>query len=89
MADSHDVPQNTPKKQVSGYLAARLQGLLNVGAGNVFASTVIAGLLLGYLVDRWLGWAPIGMLIGGLLGFIGGMRNAHRLMQSKHHGDNV
>lgn len=75
--------------QQEGYLALRLRGLMNVGAGNVFASTVIAGLLLGFLVDRWLGIAPIAMLIGGLLGFIGGMRNAHRLMIAKHNDDNV
>ncbi|MHB8920639.1 MAG: AtpZ/AtpI family protein [Halothiobacillus sp.] len=75
--------------QQEGYLAIRLRGLMNVGAGNVFASTVIAGLLLGFLVDRWLDIAPIAMLLGGLLGFIGGMRNAHRLMIAKHNDDNV
>ncbi len=77
------------RTQPQGYFALRLQGLMNVGAGNVFASTVIAGLLLGFLVDRWLEIAPIAMLLGGLLGFIGGMRNAHRLMIAKHHDDNV
>lgn len=72
-----------PKQE--GYFAIRLRGLMNVGAGNVFASTIIAGLLLGFLVDRWLETAPFAMLIGGLLGFIGGMRNAHRLMQAGSH----
>ncbi|MHB1230692.1 MAG: AtpZ/AtpI family protein [Halothiobacillus sp.] len=76
-------------QQPEGYLAIRLRGLMSVGAGNVFASTVIAGLLLGFLVDRWLDIAPIAMLLGGLLGFIGGMRNAHRLMIAKHNDDNV
>lgn len=59
---------------------SKFQGLLGVGAGNVFASTVIAGFLLGFLVDRWLNTLPIFMLAFGLLGLIGGMRRAHRLM---------
>ncbi|WP_407275785.1 AtpZ/AtpI family protein [Halothiobacillus sp. DCM-1] len=74
-----------PDGRAEGYWAVRLRGLMNVGAGNVFASTVIAGLLLGYGVDYWLGTAPLAMLGGGLLGFIGGMRNAHRLMQARQH----
>ena len=77
-----------PVRKPEGYFAVRLRGLMNVGAGNVFASTVIAGLLLGYGVDYWLGTAPLFMLAGGLLGFIGGMRNAHRLMQAQQHDPN-
>ncbi|WP_322629276.1 AtpZ/AtpI family protein [Halothiobacillus sp.] len=89
MAEQRDTSQQSKSGAGTGYLAARFQGLLNVGAGNIFASTVIAGLLLGFLVDRWLGWAPICMLLGGLSGFIGGMKNAHRLMLASHHDDNV
>ena len=74
---------SAPGRQQEGYFAVRLRGLMNVGAGNVFASTVIAGLLLGYGVDYWLGTVPLFMLVGGLLGLIGGMRNAHRLMQAQ------
>ncbi|GEM_PF-6162568 len=88
MADQKQGAKPEGVKQ-EGYLAIRLRGLMNVGAGNVFASTVIAGLLLGFLVDRWLDVAPIAMLVGGLLGIIGGMRNAHRLMQAGSHDRNV
>ncbi len=77
-----------PEHPPEGYFAVRLRGLMNVGAGNVFASSVIAGLLLGYGVDYWLGTAPLAMLAGGLLGFIGGMHNAHRLMQAQQHDPN-
>lgn len=88
MADQKQgVKPESPKQE--GYFAIRLRGLMNVGAGNVFASTVIAGLLLGFLVDRWLNVAPIAMLIGGLLGVIGGMRNAHRLTQAGSHDRDV
>lgn len=88
MADQKQGAKPESDKQ-EGYLAVRLRGLMNVGAGNVFASTIIAGLLLGFLVDRWLGSAPIAMLLGGLLGFIGGMRNAHRLTQAGAHDRDV
>lgn len=87
MAESPTDPR-APERKPDGYLAVRLRGLMNVGAGNVFASTVIAGLLLGYGVDYWLGSAPVAMLIGGFLGFVGGMRNAHRLMQAQQHDPN-
>lgn len=88
MADQKQEAKSESAKQ-EGYLAIRLRGLMNVGAGNMFASTVIAGLLLGFLVDRWLDIAPVAMLLGGLLGFIGGMRNAHRLMQAGSHDRDV
>lgn len=83
MVESTPTPR-PPERKPEGYFGVRLRGLMNMGAGNVFASTVIAGLLLGYGVDYWLGTAPLAMLGGGLLGFIGGMRNAHRLMQAQH-----
>lgn len=67
----------------SGFAERRFKGLISVGAGNIFASTVIAGFLLGFLVDRWLGTAPIFMLACGLLGLLGGMRRAHRLMSAQ------
>lgn len=63
-----------------GYWSARFKGLLQVGAGNMFASSIIAGLLLGYLLDRWLETAPIFMLILGALGFVAGMRNAKKAL---------
>jgi len=66
-----------------GYAERRFKGLISLGAGNIFASTVIAGFLLGFLFDRWLGTAPIFMLACGLLGLLGGMRRAHRLMSAQ------
>lgn len=78
MANKPD-PERTPDGG-SGRAGTRFQGLLSVGAGNIFASTVIAGFLLGFLLDRWLDTAPIFMLACGLLGLFGGMRRAHRLM---------
>lgn len=46
--------------------------ILEIGAGSMFASMVIAGFIVGFLLDEWLDSAPFAMLICGLLGFVGG-----------------
>ncbi|MDG4868334.1 AtpZ/AtpI family protein [Guyparkeria sp. 1SP6A2] len=76
-------PDKTPDEKAhdpsrGGYLQARFKGLLHIGAGNMFASSIIAGLLMGYLLDVWLGTAPIFMLAVGALGFVSGMLNARK-----------
>ena len=77
MTDSHNKPGEAGRgKAGGGYWQSRFKGLLQVGAGNMFASSVIAGLVIGFALDSWLDTAPIFMLIVGALGFIGGMRNA-------------
>ncbi|OYY75224.1 MAG: hypothetical protein B7Y40_02075 [Gammaproteobacteria bacterium 28-57-27] len=60
-----------------------LSGLLMVSAGNIFASMVISGLLLGYLLDSWLDTRPIFMLSVGALGLIGGFLRVHKLLGAK------
>lgn len=84
MKDQSNKPEGNGR---GGYLSMRLKGLLNVGVGNIFASTVIAGFLLGLLVDRWLSTAPIFMLAFGLLGLVGGMLRVHRLMSRQDEQD--
>jgi F0F1-type ATP synthase assembly protein I len=81
MTESQEKPAGDSSRQAEGgYWQSRFRGLLQVGAGNMFASSVIAGLLIGFLVDRWLGTAPLFMLAVGALGFVGGMRNAKRTL---------
>lgn len=63
------------------YTQSRVSGLLQVGAGNMLASTVLAGLAVGFGLDYFLGTAPIFMLVCGGLGFYSGFRKASRLMQ--------
>ncbi|MFP4155710.1 MAG: AtpZ/AtpI family protein [Halothiobacillaceae bacterium] len=55
------------------------KGLLGIGAGNILASMIIAGFLLGWMLDTWLGTTPWAMLLCSALGFIGGFRRAHVL----------
>jgi ATP synthase protein I len=46
---------------------------------------MIAGLLvggvLGYWLDRWMGWAPYALVVGLLVGFAAGANNAWRAIQ--------
>ena len=47
---------------------------------------MIAGLLvggfLGYWLDRWLGWAPFGLVALLILGFVAGANNAWRTIRN-------
>lgn len=52
-----------------------------LGAGNLFASMVISGFLLGYMVDAWLDKHPLFMLSFGALGLIGGILKAHAMIK--------
>ena len=60
-----------------------LADLLMVSAGNVFASMVISGLLLGYLLDGWLDTRPLFMLALGGLGLVGGFMRVHQMLRAK------
>lgn len=37
-----------------------------------FSGTIAAGSLMGWLLDRWLGSAPYGLVVGTLLAVVGG-----------------
>lgn len=54
--------------------------LLMAGVGNMLASTVIAGFLLGYFVDYLAGTLPLFLLLFGSLGFVGGIMKVKDLM---------
>jgi ATP synthase protein I len=56
-------------------------GLLHIGAGNIFSSMIISGLLIGYFVDQWLGTTPLFMMLFAVLGFIGGMKKIHAILR--------
>jgi len=56
-------------------------GLLHIGAGNIFSSMIISGLIIGYFVDQWLQVTPLFMMLFAVLGFIGGMKKIHALLR--------
>lgn len=52
---------------------------LLMGAGSMFTSMLIAGFLVGYVLDQLFDTTPIFLMFCGLLGFIGGLQKVHRL----------
>ncbi len=52
---------------------------LLMGAGSMFTASVIAGFMVGYLLDYLFGTMPLFFLICGVLGFIGGAQKVHLL----------
>lgn len=51
---------------------AGLRGRDLVGLGGLLAGAVVAGLVIGYLVDEAAGTAPVGVLVGIGLGILAG-----------------
>ncbi|VAW48877.1 ATP synthase protein I [hydrothermal vent metagenome] len=52
---------------------------LLIGAGSMFTAMVIAGFIVGYMLDYFFDTMPIFFLSCGVLGFIGGMQKVRLL----------
>lgn len=59
---------------------AKGTGLALIGVGTLLTSMVLAGLLLGYGLDKWLNTLPFFMFILGCLGFVGGILKVYKLL---------
>lgn len=75
MTDLHkdfksSVPTDAPKPGLN---------ILLLSAGSIFTSMIIAGFIVGYVLDELFGTMPIFLLLCGVLGFIGGMQKIHKL----------
>lgn len=55
-------------------------GLLLIGVGTMLTSMVISGFILGYVADLLLDTRPIFMLVGGGLGFVGGILKVYKYL---------
>jgi len=55
-------------------------GLLLIGVGTQLTSMIAAGFLLGYGLDYLIDSKPIFMMLFGVLGFVGGILKAYKLM---------
>jgi len=64
----------------NGKTKAKRPGLLLIGVGSMLTSMVVAGFILGYFTDQWLGTQPIFLLIFGALGLIGGLLKVYRIL---------
>jgi len=54
--------------------------LLQTGAGTIISSMTISGFILGYGTDYLIDTTPLFMLGFGVLGLIGGIMKAHKMM---------
>jgi ATP synthase protein I len=76
--------QSAPAEPSSGRLTADGTAM---GRGmkmvSEFVGGIVAGGLLGWIIDRLLPTAPFGLLIGLLFGFAAGLRNLYRATQSQ------
>jgi ATP synthase protein I len=52
---------------------------LLMGAGSIFTSMLIAGFLVGYVLDQLFETTPLFLLGCAVLGFIGGLQKVHKL----------
>ncbi|HUO44146.1 MAG TPA: AtpZ/AtpI family protein [Burkholderiales bacterium] len=55
-------------------------GLLLMGVGTILTSMVLAGFLLGYVLDAWLETRPVFMVLLCGLGFVGGILKVYKLL---------
>ncbi len=49
--------------------------------GTHILGGIIAGMIIGYIIDRFIGTSPWGMLIFLIIGIIAGFLNAYREMK--------
>lgn len=75
-------PSAEPPPAPRGPGVAMRQAAIALELPFALAGPVLVGGFLGYLLDHWLGWLPVGMLLGGALGFIAGVREVQRRMKS-------
>jgi ATP synthase protein I len=74
---AHDAAKRTDADDPS--VRANAQGMsIALRVVSEFVSGVIVGAGLGWLIDRWLGTSPWGMIILLLLGFVAGVLNVLR-----------
>ena len=53
----------------------------------ILVAGLLVGTLLGVMLDRWLGTAPLFLLLGIGIGFAAGLRNLARSLQQQDDGD--
>lgn len=70
---------NTPKSETNSNAPGPAANYLLLSAGSIFTSMLIAGFLVGYVLDEIFDTRPILMLSCALLGFIGGIQKVIHL----------
>lgn len=55
-------------------------GLLLIGVGTHLTAMIAAGFILGYGFDQLIGTTPLFMILFGILGFVGGILKAYKML---------
>ena len=55
-------------------------GIALIGVGTILTSMILAGFLLGYLVDKWMDSQPLFMLVFAGLGAVGGFLKVFKML---------
>jgi ATP synthase protein I len=66
---------NDPRRDASSDTSALARGLR---LSAEFAAGILVGAAIGWLIDRWLGTSPWGMIVLLLFGFVAGVLNMMR-----------
>tara|TARA_B100001989_G_scaffold251369_1_gene230433 strand:- start:6699 stop:6992 length:294 start_codon:yes stop_codon:yes gene_type:complete len=53
-------------------------------AGSEFLASIIAGFVLGYIIDRFADTAPLAMLFFMMMGFVSGIYRANAVLQKNN-----
>lgn len=83
LKDNKNKMSELSEEQTGGKKLAEPKPALNfllMGAGSVFTSMVVAGFLVGYVFDELFDTKPLFMLVCGVMGFVGGAMNVHKLL---------
>lgn len=79
-ADNSLEGSTAPKEQKKLKEPKPALNFLLIGAGSMFTSMVIAGFLVGYVLDELFDTKPLFLLGCAVLGFIGGIQKVHKLL---------
>lgn len=72
LAAFQDSMSDNPSPQKANFLL--------IGAGSMFTSMVVAGFLVGYWIDSFFDTQPFGLMVCGVMGFIGGGRKVYDIL---------
>lgn len=75
MSESNKTKSDTEQAKPPGAAA----NYLLISAGSIFTSMLIAGFIVGYMLDQLFGTTPLFFLGCAVLGFIGGLQKIHQL----------
>lgn len=78
------MPRQKGSQEPGSQVAREEEGRASFSGADIgvhFIVCILVGCAFGYAFDRWLGWAPWGMLAGGFVGFAAWLRAVWKMLQ--------